>query len=71
MPHIAIESGKLDDEQKRVLVERLTATSSEVMRIPPEFFSVTIHEVDNASYGIGGKCIDVVKWEYAERRLQR
>lgn len=71
MPHITIESGKLTDEQKRTLVERLTATSSEVMRIPPEFFSITIHEVDDASYGIGGKCIDVVKREYAERRSQR
>ncbi len=71
MPHITIESGKLTNEQKRTLVERLTATSSEVMRIPPEFFSITIHEVDDASYGIGGRCIDVVKREYAERRSQR
>ena len=71
MPHITIESGKLTNEQKRTLVERLTAASSEVMRIPPEFFSITIHEVDDASYGIGGRCIDVVKREYAERRSQR
>lgn len=68
MPHITVESGKLTDDQKRTLVEKLTAVSSEVMNIPPEFYSITIHEIDDASYGIGGKCIDVVKQEYMEQR---
>ena len=67
MPHITVESRKLTDEQKRALVERLTEVSSEVMNIPPEFYSITIHEIDDASYGIGGKCIDVVKQEYMEK----
>lgn len=68
MPHITVESGKLTDEQKRTLVERLTAVSSEVMKIPPEFYSITIHEIDDASYGIGGKCIDVVKQKYMAKQ---
>lgn len=68
MPHITVESGKLTDEQKRTLIERLTAVSSEVMKIPPEFYSITIHEIDDASYGIGGKCIDVVKQEYMAKQ---
>lgn len=42
--------------------------SSEIMNIPPDFYSVTIHEIDDTSYGIGGKCIDVVKKEYMESR---
>lgn len=67
MPHITVESGKLTEDQKRTLVERLTAVSSEVMNIPPEFYSITIHEIDDASYGIGGKCIDVVKQEYMQK----
>lgn len=67
MPHITIESGGLSDDQKRALVDRLTAISSEIMQIPPEFYSVTIHEIDDTSYGIGGKCIDIVKQEYLER----
>lgn len=67
MPHITIESGGLSDDQKRALVDRLTAVSSEIMQIPPEFYSVTIHEIDDTSYGIGGKCIDIVKQEYLER----
>lgn len=66
MPHITVESGKLTDDQKRTLVERLTAVSSEVMKIPPEFYSITIHEIDDTSYGIGGTCIDVIKQEYME-----
>lgn len=71
MPHITIESGELTDEQKRSLVERITSVSSEIMNIPPEFYSVTIHEVDDASYGIGGKCIDVVKKQYMDERSKR
>ena len=66
MPHIMIESGNLTDNQKRELIEKVTEVSSSIMNIPPEFYSVTIHEVDDASYGIGGKCIDVVKKEYME-----
>lgn len=31
MPHITVESGKLTEDQKRTLIERLTAVSSEVM----------------------------------------
>lgn len=71
MPHITIESGKLTDEQKRTLVERLTEVSSEIMKIPPDFYSITIHEIDDASYGIGGKCIDVVKQEYMEKHASQ
>ena len=33
--------------------------------MPPEFYSITIHERDDASYGIGGTCIAVLKREYA------
>jgi 4-oxalocrotonate tautomerase len=71
MPHITIESGELTDEQKRSLIERITSVSSEIMNIPPEFYSVTIHEVDDASYGIGGKCIDVVKKQYMDEHSKR
>lgn len=70
MPHITVESGKLTEQQKRALVERLTAVSAEVMKIPPEFYSITIHEIDDTSYGIGGKCIDVVKQEYREEHSE-
>lgn len=64
MPYIKIESGKLSDEQKTLLIERLTETAAEVMKIPQEFFTVTITELPDKNFGIGGKTIDIVKAEY-------
>ena len=64
MPYITIESGKLSDEQKEELIARLTKVSSEIMNIPQEFFSMTIKELPDKNFGIGGKTIDKVKAEY-------
>ena len=64
MPYIKIESGKLSDEQKALLIERLTETAAEVMKIPQAFFTVTITELPDKNFGIGGKTIDIVKAEY-------
>lgn len=38
MPYITIESGTLSDIQKEQLIRRLTEISSEIMKIPQEFF---------------------------------
>ena len=67
MPYITIESGALSDEQKENLIKRLTEVSSEIMNVPQEFFSVTIKELPDKNFGIGGKTIDKVKSEYMER----
>lgn len=45
MPYISIESGRLTAEQKKQLIERLTATASEITNIPEPFFTVTIKEL--------------------------
>ena len=66
MPYITVESGALSDEQKERLIERLTEVSSEKMRVPREFFAVTIKELPEKNFGIGGKTIDKVKAEYAD-----
>ena len=58
MPYISIESGKLTAEQKKQLIERLTATASEITHIPEQFFTVTIKELPDDNFGIGGKSID-------------
>lgn len=34
MPYIKIESGKLTDEQKTLLIKRVTEVSAEIMHIP-------------------------------------
>ena len=64
MPDITIESGALSDEQKEQLIARLTEVSSEIMKVPKEFFVTTIKELPDKNFGIGGKTIDRVKAEY-------
>ena len=68
MPYITIESGSLSDEQKELLIKRLTEVSSEIMKVPQEFFAVTIKELPDKNFGIGGKTIDRVKAEYVKSR---
>ncbi len=67
MPYITVESGYLSDEQKETLIMRLTEVSSGIMKVPPEFFSVTIKELPDKNFGIGGKTIDKVKAEYMQK----
>lgn len=67
MPYITVESGALSDEQKEELIRRLTEISSEIMSVPQEFFMITIKEVSDKNFGIGGKTIDKVKEEYMNK----
>lgn len=64
MPYISVESGALTSEQKKELIERLTATASEITNIPAQFFIVTIKELPDENFGIGGKPIDEIKHNY-------
>ena len=70
MPYITVESGALSDEQKEELIKRLTEVSSEIMKVPQEFFVTTIKEVSDKNFGIGGKTIDKVKAEYMQKNKQ-
>ena len=67
MPYITVESGVLSDSQKEELIKRLTELSSDIMKIPQEFFVTTIKEVSDKNFGIGGKTIDKVKEEYVKK----
>lgn len=66
MPYITIESGALTSEQKQLLIERLTATASEITHIPSQFFMVSIKELLDENIGIGGESIDRIKRKYKE-----
>ena len=66
MPYITVESGVLTDAQKEELIKQLTEISSEIMKIPQEFFVTTIKEVPDKNFGIGGKSIDKIKAEYMQ-----
>lgn len=65
MLYVSIECGSLSETQREELV-CVTATCSQVMKVSEEFFSVTIKELPDKNFGIGGKTIDVVKKEYLE-----
>ena len=64
MPYIFIESGRLTAEQKKELIERLTAIASEVTHIPEQFFTVAIKELPDENFGIGDKSIGEIKRNY-------
>ena len=64
MPYISIESGKLTAEQKKQLIERLTTTASEITHISEQFFTISIKEIPDENFGIGGKFIDEIKHNY-------
>lgn len=64
MPYITVESGVLSDTQKEELIKQLTEISSEIMKIPQEYFVTTIKELPDKNFGIGGKTIDKIKEEY-------
>ncbi len=66
MPYISIESGHLTDEQKELLISKLTEVSSEIMNVPKNFFTVTIKELDDSNFGIGGESIGTIKAQYGK-----
>ena len=71
MPYITVESGVLSDAQKEDLINQLTKVSSEIMKIPQEFFVTTIKEVPDKNFGIGGKTIDKVRAEYMQKHSKQ
>ena len=64
MPYISIESGKLTAEQKKQFIDRLTSTASEITNIPEQFITISIKEIPDENFGIGGKSIDEIKRNY-------
>ena len=59
-----MESGNLTAEQKQLLIERLTRTAAEITHISEQFFSVTLKELPDENFGIGGKSIAAIKRDY-------
>ena len=65
MPVIQVTLGKSSPEQKKALIERLTADAIEITKIPASEFTVLIHELELESIGRGGRTVaDIL----AERR---
>jgi 4-oxalocrotonate tautomerase len=61
MPVIQITMGRSSTEQKKELIERLTADAIDITRIPASEFTVLIHELERESIGRGGRtCADIM-----------
>jgi len=65
VPVIQITMGRSNTEQKRQLIERLTAEAMAITQIPASEFTVLIHELERESIGRCGRtCADIM----AERK---
>nr|MDE7026077.1 4-oxalocrotonate tautomerase family protein [Paramuribaculum sp.] len=49
------------------LIKKINATAYEITNIPAQFFTVTIKELPDENFGIGGKSISEIKRNYTEK----
>ena len=61
MPIIRIDIGRITRDQKLSLIDKLTAASAEITKIPASAFTVLINELDDDNIGVGGKPLSEVK----------
>ena len=61
MPVITMTLGRIPQDTRRKLIEDLTHRASELTQIPTDAFVVFVHELDDASIGVGGRPLDVIK----------
>jgi len=57
MPVITLEAGKMDRNQKTLLVKELTQKASEILNIPEQAFVTLIKENDMDNIGTGGQLL--------------
>lgn len=61
MPVINVTMGKLEREQKRELIKRLTEVSMEITGTPEHTHAVTINELEDDALGLGTKTVFDIK----------
>jgi len=57
MPVITVEAGKMDKEQKALLVKELTKKASEILNIPEQAFVTVLKENEPDNVGVGGQLL--------------
>lgn len=57
MPVITLEAGKLNKEQKNLLVKEFTTTASKIMNVPEQAFIVLLKENQTDNIGLGGQLL--------------
>jgi 4-oxalocrotonate tautomerase len=63
MPVIQITMGKTSKEQKKELIERISADAIAITKIPASEFTVLITELDGDSIGRGGRTLTDIRAE--------
>ena len=61
MPLITFEAGKMSDEVKAELIQKLTNISAEITGIPKESFFISIREIPDENLAIGGVTVKEIK----------
>ena len=62
MPYITVESGVLSDEQKELLIKRLTETASEIMQVPQEFLLPLLKRYQIKILALAEKLLIKLSW---------
>ncbi|MGI6492417.1 MAG: 4-oxalocrotonate tautomerase [Peptococcaceae bacterium] len=57
MPVITVEAGKMDKNQKALLVKELTQKASEILNIPEQAFVTLLKENEPDNVGVGGQLL--------------
>lgn len=57
MPFISMDTNQTSPEKKKALIEGFTKVASEVLGMPPAAFYVTIREMPDENWGVGGKVL--------------
>lgn len=63
MPLITFEIGKIPDEMKSELIEKITNLSAEITGIPKDKFFFSLREMPDDNVAIGGKTVTTMKKE--------
>lgn len=61
MPIITFESGKISEEKKRELLQKLVEVGVEVTGTPKEYFVVKIHEYPDDNFAMAGQTVTQIK----------
>lgn len=56
MPVITITmgTGQADTEQKKMIIQDFTQRAVEIMKLPPQSFTILINELNHEAIGVGG-----------------
>jgi 4-oxalocrotonate tautomerase len=58
---MAMGKGQTTPQQKKELVEKLTASASQITGTPAKTFTIFIDELNMDSIGVGGRTLDELK----------